>query len=389
MSQVVHVKRAKYDIYIGRANGSLPKSKWANPWVIGKDGTRDEVIAKYETWLKTQPELMAALPELRDKVLGCWCKDENGQGQACHGDVLVKLLDSMVPLKAIPAEPLRGQTKSIIHVDDAMHIPKSDIIPCFVSAYSYGQSTLTFEEAGKTKPGNPSSIVDLAIEGSLKQVMVVDDRMDGLPEALKSLSKSDIQLVFGLKLTVVPDMTDKSPESHLNESSVIIFMRDAKPVKDIRSPSYVDLVKIHNTAWTMGRHGKGRIDWKTLKSLWTPNLVLALPFFSSFLSRNLLTMATIVPDLPCIPWVFKEVDSQIPFAPLIEQVIDSYAATNGASTQRVKTIYYRDSNSFKDYTLFRARNTRSRGKSGTYSAPGVDNLSSDQFSFQSWRKLTS
>ena len=79
-SRVVHCKRKPFDVYIGRP------SKWGNPFVIGKDGTRDEVIRKYESWLLTQPALLAALPELRGKVLGCWCFP-----QACHGDVLVRL----------------------------------------------------------------------------------------------------------------------------------------------------------------------------------------------------------------------------------------------------------------------------------------------------------
>ncbi len=126
----------------------------------------------------------------------------------------------------------------------------------------------------------------------------------------------------------------------------------------------------------------------SLKRLWTPNLGLALPFFSSFLSRNLLTMATIVPDLPCVPWVFKEVDSHIPFAPLIEQAIDQFAATNEVRIQEVKSVYYRDAAAFKDYQIFRASRTRSKGKSGTYSAPGVDNLSSDRFSFSAWQEVT-
>ncbi len=47
------------------------------------------MIAKYEQWLLQQPELMAALPELRGKVLGCWCSPN-----ACHGDVLARLADS-------------------------------------------------------------------------------------------------------------------------------------------------------------------------------------------------------------------------------------------------------------------------------------------------------
>ena len=80
MPKVVHCKRDKYDVYIGRP------SKWGNPFVIGKDGTRAQVIKKYEQWIQTQPALLAALPELKGKVLGCWCSPN-----ACHGDVLVKL----------------------------------------------------------------------------------------------------------------------------------------------------------------------------------------------------------------------------------------------------------------------------------------------------------
>lgn len=80
MTRVVHCKKASYDVYIGRP------SKWGNPFVIGPDGTRDEVIAKYRAWLLAQPALVAALPELKNKTLGCWCAP-----QACHGDVLVDL----------------------------------------------------------------------------------------------------------------------------------------------------------------------------------------------------------------------------------------------------------------------------------------------------------
>ena len=63
-------------------------SKWGNPYQIGRDGTRQEVIAKYRAWIIQQPALMAALPELAGKVLGCWCAPK-----ACHGDVLAELVD--------------------------------------------------------------------------------------------------------------------------------------------------------------------------------------------------------------------------------------------------------------------------------------------------------
>ena len=77
-------------VYCGRANrwDRLPKSKWANPFVIGKDGTREEVIAKYRAYITSQPDLMAALPELLDKTLVCWCKPA-----ICHCDILKELAE--------------------------------------------------------------------------------------------------------------------------------------------------------------------------------------------------------------------------------------------------------------------------------------------------------
>lgn len=76
---VVRARTTPHDVFIGRP------SKWGNPFVIGRDGDRAEVIAKYDAWLDTQPGLLAALPELAGKVLGCFCAPE-----ACHGDVLVR-----------------------------------------------------------------------------------------------------------------------------------------------------------------------------------------------------------------------------------------------------------------------------------------------------------
>lgn len=75
--QVVNKYREKFDIYIGRG------SVWGNPYVVGRDGDRDEVIAQYEQHLASTPTLLARLPELLGKRLGCFCAPK-----ACHGDVL-------------------------------------------------------------------------------------------------------------------------------------------------------------------------------------------------------------------------------------------------------------------------------------------------------------
>ncbi len=79
--QVVHCKHGDpYDVYIGRP------SRWGNPFPLEDESERLEVIEKYRAWILKQPELMAALPELRGKVLGCWCAPK-----PCHGDILVEL----------------------------------------------------------------------------------------------------------------------------------------------------------------------------------------------------------------------------------------------------------------------------------------------------------
>jgi hypothetical protein len=93
---VVHCRLSRYDVYIGRP------SKWGNPFVVGRDGAREQVIARYEQWLLTQPHLIAALGELTGKILACWCAP-----QPCHGDVLARLADQDTGRRQLsePGEP--------------------------------------------------------------------------------------------------------------------------------------------------------------------------------------------------------------------------------------------------------------------------------------------
>lgn len=82
VTRVVHCKRDRYDVYIGRP------SKWGNPFKLTSESARGSTLERYEAWLREQPHLMAAIGELRGKVLGCWCAP-----RPCHGDVLARLAD--------------------------------------------------------------------------------------------------------------------------------------------------------------------------------------------------------------------------------------------------------------------------------------------------------
>lgn len=80
--KVVNCSKERCDVYIGRP------SKWGNPFVIGKNGDRAEVIEKYRWWLMHSPELIDALPELKGKTLGCHCAP-----LPCHGDILLEMAE--------------------------------------------------------------------------------------------------------------------------------------------------------------------------------------------------------------------------------------------------------------------------------------------------------
>ncbi len=83
---VVNLKVDHFDVRIDR------KTKWGNPFIVGRDGTREEVIQQFADWIVEQPTLMAALHELKGKKLGCWCHPS-----PCHGQVLARLADALPP----------------------------------------------------------------------------------------------------------------------------------------------------------------------------------------------------------------------------------------------------------------------------------------------------
>lgn len=103
ITRVVHVNdKVEGAVYIGRAmkrgKHQFDRSRFANPFRV-EIGGRAWAIEMYRNWvLGGVPgvELLARLPELRGKPLACWCRHDGEpktDQNACHGDVLVELLD--------------------------------------------------------------------------------------------------------------------------------------------------------------------------------------------------------------------------------------------------------------------------------------------------------
>ena len=68
-------------VYVGRP------SKWGNSFVIGRDGTRKEVIQKHKIKALSDTNFVSQVrEELAGRILACWCYP-----LPCHGDTLVHI----------------------------------------------------------------------------------------------------------------------------------------------------------------------------------------------------------------------------------------------------------------------------------------------------------
>lgn len=100
MTRRVQCNKEYYDVYIGR--GRCPRtgtvSIWGNPFSFEKHsaapylvGSREESLTKHKDWLKTQPDLLSRLCQLKNKTLGCWCESH----ERCHGDNIIELISEL------------------------------------------------------------------------------------------------------------------------------------------------------------------------------------------------------------------------------------------------------------------------------------------------------
>jgi hypothetical protein len=85
--------KLKCTLYIGREWGGMPLSPFHSPFHIGKDGTREEVIAKFAAyWYDPEQWRLRKAADIAiddDEILGCWCHPEK-----CHGDIIAGYLNA-------------------------------------------------------------------------------------------------------------------------------------------------------------------------------------------------------------------------------------------------------------------------------------------------------
>lgn len=89
MIKIVKINKPQnnFTLYCGRDWAGLKCSEFHNPFHVGKDGDREEVLLKFaEYWYAPEQKwlrLFALLVISDDEILGCWCKPKE-----CHCDII-------------------------------------------------------------------------------------------------------------------------------------------------------------------------------------------------------------------------------------------------------------------------------------------------------------
>ena len=250
-----------------------------------------------------------------------------------------------------------------------------DILPIFKSHYSIGRSILTLEDEESSET-YPDSIIDIAKENKMKEVYLVEDNMTSFLQAYTNTKKYNINLRYGLRLTVTDSITEKSDESRAKNSKIIIFFKNEN--------GYRKLIKLFSIAAKDGFYYEPRIDYKTLKENWSDkDLMLCIPFYDSFIYNNLLRSSLCIPELDFTKPIFFVEDNEMPFDNLLKNKLTEYFNKISAQMLNVKSIFYKTKKDFKAYLTFRCINNRS-----CLNKPEIEHMTSDTFCFESWQEKT-
>lgn len=199
--------------------------------------------------------------------------------------------------------------------------------------------------------------------------------MSGFLQAYVNSEKNNLKMIFGLRISICPDLNQKNPESLDKTCKYIILVKNTN--------GYRRLIKLFSESSLKGFYYNPRADFKLISSVWDDDdLQLAAPFYDSFLHRNSLQDAW-CPEPPSsfnLDLIME--NNSLPFDYLIRDRILEYAKNNKkCNLIKGQSIYYKNKTDFKSYITFRAIDKRT-----TLGKPNLEHMGSDEFCFESWKE---
>jgi DNA polymerase III alpha subunit len=249
------------------------------------------------------------------------------------------------------------------------------MLPLFKSHYSIGKSILKIDKKSYSV-SDSNNIFYLLNSNNIKKLVLVEDSMTGFLEAFNNSIFFNVDLIFGLRLNLCQD---SSIDSTKHQTKIIIFSKNEKGCSDLSF-----LFSEYNCSLNES------LDLKSLSELWTENLMLAIPFYDSFLYYNYFYFNSVVLDLSRYNPCFFIENNGLPFDLPLKELVLNFCKKNNHNTVPSKSIYYSSKEDFKAYQTYKCICNRSFStQSLTLENPKLDHCSSDDFSFESYLKYES
>lgn len=247
------------------------------------------------------------------------------------------------------------------------------MVALFKSHFSLGKSILTLDDPKKTSEGGPDSIFKIAVDNGLKQIVLVEDTLIGFFEAYKRAKELNIQLVFGLRLSM---RNSNLEEDISSEHKIIIFAKNDSGCKLLN--------KIYSKAFC---EFDGFLDYKSLKNLWNEDsLKMAIPFYDSFIYVNAFNFGNAIPDLSFTKPTYFVERNNLALDGLLENKVLKMSGGWTDNVEFVKSIYYKSKKDAQALMTYKILCNRSFGKNRTLEKPELPHFCSNEFCFDSWKE---
>lgn len=230
----------------------------------------------------------------------------------------------------------------------------------FKTDASLGKSILTSAlPDSKRDKGCSDSVFDIAVDHGLKEIWVLEENCLSVFELNKNAIKLGIELRFGLQILVGDE---KLSFKHA------FFGKNAAGVKE--------LFKLYTTIQT--QHA-GVLPMDEFDKITSENLHSAVPFYDSYLDKNLREFGNFVPAFKTEPVYFVE-SNELPFDKFLAAKIKKVSN----NTMQVRSVFYRRREDFAAWQVYKitCSDKLSAGKRPTIDSPNLDGCGSNAFCFE-------
>lgn len=235
----------------------------------------------------------------------------------------------------------------------------------FRTHYSTGKGIIQANPHKENDEAKTLNLASLCLKHKISQCFVVDNDLGGIRPIYDSLESAGIPLVFGYRVSFTSCLENEDG-MHKN----IIFAKS--------QIGYEKLIDLATQASCDFFKDCPRLTYDYYHSVAGEDLVLAIPFYDSFLHRNAVYGQQCVPDFRGLKPPFFVEENELVIDKPLRRMVESYCASNGNEVIESQTVYYEKPSDILAYQARRAMH-RIQGSARTLEKPEMPHFNSDKF----------